>query len=105
MRTRGQHNTGIYDMWDYGCFKTKCQNFNVSSSFSLVRAHETIPRLDQPIRPPPLKPPLPLSAAEDVKKRPELAKKCFVWSEYKESGFSSRVSHATVLSSEGKRYM
>ena len=66
-----------------------------------------LPRLDQPIRPRPVEPPLPLSAAEEAKRRPEPAKKCFVWSEYKESGFSSRVNHATVpyISPEGKRYM
>ena len=72
----------------YGVSKTKWQNYKL-------------------IRPPPVEPPLPLSAAEEGKRHPEPAKKCFVWSEYKESGFSSRVNHATVpyISPEGKRYM
>ena len=66
--------------------------YGVSKQNGRILMFRILPRLDQPIRPPPLKPPLPLSAAEDAKKRPEPAKKCFVWSEYKESGFSSRAS-------------
>ena len=66
-----------------------------------------LPRLDVPIRPPPVEAPLPLSAAEEAKRRPEPAKKCFVWSEYKSSGFPSRVNHACAAytAKDGSRYM
>ena len=57
LRTRGQHNTGIYDIW-------ACQN-------KMAEFQMFLPRLDQPIRPPPVEPSLPLSAAEEAK--PEMS--------------------------------
>ena len=66
-----------------------------------------LPRLGMPERPPSIESPVPLSAAEEAKRRPEPAKKCFVWSEYKNSGFPSRVNHSTAsyTAMDGSRYM
>lgn len=67
-----------------------------------------LPRLDVPVRPPSIEHPVPLSAAEEAKRRPEPAKKCFVWSEYNKSQFPNRVNHACVSYTspvDGNRYM
>ncbi len=66
-----------------------------------------LPRLDVPILIPPIEHPHPISAAEEAKRRPEPAKKCFVWSKYEDSGFPSRVNHACAAytAKDGTRYM
>ena len=55
-----------------------------------------LPRLDVQIRPPPVEEPVPLSAAEESRRRPEPPVKRFVWTKYEDTGFPSRVNHATV---------
>lgn len=69
-----------------------------------------LPRLDVPVRRPSVEHPVPLSAAEEAKRRPEPAKKCFVWSEYNhdECKFPNRVNHACTSytsAEDGNRYM
>lgn len=61
-----------------------------------VEFQMALPRLDVQIRPPQVEPPAPLSAAEEARRRPDPSVRRFVWSKYEESGFPSRVNHATV---------
>lgn len=55
-----------------------------------------LPRLDVPIRLPRIEPEVPLPPAEEARRRPEPPMKRFVWSKYEDSGFPSRVNHATA---------
>ena len=66
-----------------------------------------LPRLDVQIRPPPVEPPVPLSAVEEARRRPEPPVRKFVWSKYEDSGFPSRVNHATAScrGSDGRDYV